>query len=138
MKLEFTRKEKPFVFEVENENGAKCTMDANSTIGGKNAGLRPMELLAASLAGCAAIDILAILKKKRQEPELFAIDIDGKRESELPSAFEWIHLDIRIDEDLNTDALRKIVDLVLAKYCSVAASLNKNIQLNYSINTLTE
>jgi putative redox protein len=138
MKLEFTRKEKPFVFEIENENGATCLMDASEEIGGKNKGLRPMELLAASLAGCAAIDILAILKKKRQEPETFSIDIDGKRGSELPSAFEWIHLAIRIDDDLNTDALKKTIDLVLSNYCSVAASLNKNIQIHYSINTTIE
>lgn len=137
MRLEFKRVEEPFVFEVENEQGATCRIDASEQIGGKNKGLRPMELLASSLAGCAAIDILAILEKQRTHSEQFNIQIEGKRSSEPPSVFEWIHLDIQVDDHINKERLKKTVDLVLEKYCSVAASLNRSIHLKYSINALT-
>ena len=54
MKLEFKRVEEPYVFSLENETGVVTYLDASDTIGGKNKGLRPMEMLAGSLAGCAA------------------------------------------------------------------------------------
>ena len=63
MKLTLTRIEEPFVMELQNESGNTCMMDANPAIGGKNLGFRPMELLAGSLAGCASIDVINILKK---------------------------------------------------------------------------
>lgn len=134
MKLEFSLLEEPYVFRVENESGASCLIDANENIGGKNKGLRPMELLAGSLAGCAAIDVLQILRKQKQNTNQFSIDIEAKRSSEMPSVFEWIHLAIQVDENVDQKKLKRNVDLVLDKYCSVAASLNKNIKIQYSIN----
>ena len=53
MKLELNRIEKPYVFELENENGAICKIDSSKDIGGKNMGLTPMELLAGALAAGA-------------------------------------------------------------------------------------
>lgn len=134
MKLEFKRVEEPYVFQLENETGVVTHIDASDTIGGKNKGLRPMEMLAGSLAGCAAIDILAILKKQRIETKKFEIEIKGKRSASSPSVFEWIHLNILVDEDIDQVRLKKNVDLVIEKYCSVSASLNKNIIIKYSIN----
>jgi len=132
--LELNRIEEPFVFEVENEDGIRCTMDASEAIGGKKKGMRPMELLAASLAGCASIDITRILTKKRIPTDKFSITIEAKRSDSLPSAFEWILLNISLDKELPQDQVKKVVDLTLAKYCSVAASLNKNISIRYTIN----
>lgn len=134
MKLELTRIEEPFVFQVENEDGLTCTMDASEAIGGQKKGMRPMELLAASLAGCASIDITRILTKKRMPTERFSITIETKRSDSLPSPFEWIQLNIFIDETLDQTEVRKVVELTLEKYCSVSASLNKNISIRYSIN----
>lgn len=134
MKLALTRVDRPYVFEIENESGLITRMDATPAIGGKNAGFRPMELLAASLAGCAAIDILRILEKKHISTERFSIDIEAKRTDRLPSVFEWIHLSISLDSSIDEAVVRKVVDLTLENYCSVAASLNKQIAIRYSIN----
>ncbi|PHR30855.1 MAG: disulfide bond formation regulator [Fluviicola sp.] len=134
MKLELKRIEEPFVFEVENEDGLVCRMDASEAIGGKRKGMRPMELLAASLAGCAAIDITRMLSKKRIPTSHFSIEIDAKRSDSLPSPFEWIQLNIFVDKDIDRAQVKKVVDLTLEKYCSVSASLNKSISIRYSIN----
>lgn len=134
MKLELKRIEEPFVFQVENEDGLTCTMDASEAIGGQKKGMRPMELLAASLAGCASIDITRILTKKRMPTERFSITIETKRSDSLPSPFEWIQLNIFLDETLDQTEVRKVVELTLGKYCSVSASLNKTISIRYSIN----
>jgi len=134
MKLELTRIEVPFVFSVENEDGLTITMDASEAIGGKKKGLRPMELLAASLAGCASIDITRILTKKRIPTKHFSIDIEAKRTDSLPSPFEWIQLNISLDPEIDREIVQKVVELTLEKYCSVSASLSKNIAIRYSIN----
>lgn len=134
MKLSFIRKEEPFVFEVENESGAKCQIDASDSVGGQNKGLRPMELLASSLVGCLSIDLLLILKKQRKNPKVFEIEIEGIRKDTVPSAFDEIRLNISIDRELNNDSLIKNIDLVLEKYCSVSMSLNSQIKITYSIN----
>ncbi len=134
MKLELKRIEEPFVFEIENEDGFVCQMDASEAIGGKKKGMRPMELLAASLAGCASIDITRMLSKKRIPTEHFSISIEAKRSDSLPSPFEWIQLNIFVDKELDQEQVRKVVDLTLDKYCSVSASLNNAISIRYSIN----
>lgn len=134
MKLELTRIEEPYVFQVKNEDGLTFTMDASETIGGKKKGMRPMELLASSLAGCASIDITRILSKKRIPTERFSISIEARRSTDSPSPFEWIQLNIFVDETLDQEEVKKVVELTLNKYCSVSASLDKAISIRYSIN----
>ncbi|MFT5859538.1 MAG: putative redox protein [Flavobacteriaceae bacterium] len=134
MKLSFTRRTKPFVFEVVNASGATCVIDASESIGGLNQGFRPMELLASSLAGCLSIDLLFILQKQRKYPSIFSIEIEASRVETVPSPFDQIMLHLQIDEELNNEALSRMIDLVLAKYCSVSASLSESIKINYTIN----
>jgi len=131
MKLELNRVECPMVFEVTNEVGAKCTMDASVSIGGKDKGLRPMELLASGLAGCVAIDVLLILEKQRMDTELFKIDIEGKRVDGIPAPFESIQMTFEVDASVDKEKLSKNIQLVLDKYCSVSASLKEEIKITY-------
>ena len=56
-----------FTMESQNESGNSFIMDASENIGGQNKGMRPMQVLLASLGGCSAIDVLNILKKQRKE-----------------------------------------------------------------------
>lgn len=134
MKLELERIEEPYVFRVENELGAFCQIDASEAIGGKGKGMRPMELLAASLAGCASIDITRMLTKKRIPLDRFSISIEAKRSDSMPSPFEWIMLNIHLDDEVDKEQVKKVVELTLNKYCSVAASLKKSITIRYTIN----
>lgn len=134
MKLELKRTQKPFGFEIENASGARTFADASPEIGGNNAGLRPMELLASGLASCIAIDVLLILQKQRQEPTVFAISIDGTRTEGTPSPFQAIHLIFTVDADIDRTKLNKNIQLVIDKYCSVRASLDGSIAITFEIN----
>ncbi len=131
MKLE--RIENPFVFEFSNENGNTCLMDANPTIGGKNKGFRPMDLLAGSLVGCISIDVISILNKKRIEPELYQMKVVGNRDETVPSAFNSFEIELVIDKSIDKTLLEKTVGLVIEKYCSVAASLKDDIRIEFKI-----
>lgn len=127
------RIESPFVFELTNDQGNTCIMDANPAIGGKNKGFRPMELLAGSLVGCISIDVISILNKKRIDPIHYEIHVEGKRAEGIPSPFREIQFVLKIDASINREVVEKIVQLVIDKYCSVAASLKQDIQLVYKI-----
>lgn len=136
MSLHLNRIEEPFVFEVKNEDGATVTIDASPAIGGKNKGMRPMELFASSLAGCASIDILLILKKQKFEPKHFSIQIDTKRADAVPAVFEEILLTFTIDANIPDEKLDRAISLTLEKYCSVSASIKENIKVLYKINKI--
>ena len=135
MKLKLKRIEAPFVLELNNENGSTVIIDANPSIGGKGLGFRPMELLAGSLAGCASIDVISILKKQRIELASYTIDIVAKRFEGVPSPFENIQLNFEFDDSVDLEKAKKAIDLSLEKYCSVSASLKDEITITYSINS---
>lgn len=129
MKLELNLKEEPFVFEVQNEAGLNLLLDASENIGGKNKGFRPMEALAASLAGCIAIDMVLIFRKRRWEVNDFKIKIDAVRKDEIPSAFKEIKLQVIVNDKEKIERIQKDAKLVKDKYCSVASSLNDSINI---------
>lgn len=133
MKLKLTRVESPFVMELTNESHNICVIDANPSIGGKGKGFRPMELLAGSLAGCASIDVLNILKKQRIELKNYSVNISADRISGVPSPFEKIHLSFEFGANVDEEKLHRNIALTLEKYCSVSASLNEQIRINYEI-----
>ncbi len=133
MSLELIRVEEPFVFELRNEEGVVCGIDASPAIGGKGKGFRPMELMAGSLAGCASIDVLLILKKQRIIPTHFAIKIETKRVDAIPSYFEEIKLIFEVNRDVPVEKLEKAIDLTLKKYCSVSASLKQEVKIIFEV-----
>ncbi len=133
MKLAFKRSNKPFFFQVENEVGATIDIDASEEIGGTDKGLRPMELVAAGVAGCVAIDLILILKKQRIDPDKFTIEIDANRVDGTPAPFENIHMRFALDADLDANRLAKNIQLVIDKYCSVSASLKDSIAITFEI-----
>jgi len=133
MKTTLTRIDNPYVFEFENEKGNKCLIDAAPGIGGTDKGFRPMELVGGAIAGCVAIDVIGILNKQRLDPSLFKISIESKRKEGIPSPFESILLIVEVDESIDKVKLDKNVKLVIEKYCSVVASLDKNIVIGHKI-----
>ena len=133
MGLELNRIEEPFVFELKNDEGVICGIDANPSIGGKGKGFRPMELLAGSLAGCASIDILLILKKQRIEPTHFGIKIETKRVDVVPSIFDEIKLIFEVNNGIPQEKLEKAIRLTLDKYCSVSASLKEEVKVVFEV-----
>lgn len=129
MKLGVKLIEEPFVLEAQSEEGVRIKMDAAPGIGGKGLGMRPMELMASSLAGCMAIDVLLILRKQRQEVTHFEIQVDAQRKDAVPAKFEAITLTFIVNQEVNLDKLNSAVKLTHEKYCSVSQSLNPDIEV---------
>ena len=129
MSLKLNLIEEPFVFEVKNEDGAICLIDGSPEIGGKNKGLRPMQLLASSIAGCASIDILLILRKQKIELTHFSIEIESKRADAVPAIYEEVNLIFTVNKEVNKEKLERAIKLTLEKYCSVSSSLKEEINV---------
>ncbi|TSJ48140.1 OsmC family protein [Fluviicola chungangensis] len=133
MRLELKLVESPFVMEVKNESGIVMKMDAAEKIGGQNKGMRPMEVLASSLAGCMSVDVLLILQKQRQEVLFYEVTIDANRKDAVPSSFETIQLVFTFNKEVDLNKALAAVKLSHEKYCSVSASLSPNITIRTEV-----
>lgn len=123
-KIELIRAGQHFAFDSIDEQGVITKMDTKPEMGGQGYGARPMQLLLNALAGCASIDILSILQKRKQEISDYKVTINGSRATgKEPSLWEEIFITFRIDGDVDRLSAKKAIDLSLDKYCSVAATL---------------
>jgi putative redox protein len=120
------------VYESTSEDGIKVFIDMRPLV--KKQNQSPVELLLSSLAACAAVDIVAILKKRKKTILAFTIESDGTRRQETPRAFTAIHCLYKLTSmDVTEDEFYKAAKLSLEKYCSVAASLSASISFSVSV-----
>jgi putative redox protein len=113
-------------FEATDEYGHTVRMDSSAESGGHNFGVRPMQMLLMGLGGCSAIDVIAILRKQRQDVVDYKMVISGEREAgKEPSLWQEITLEFHLYGTIDEDKAKKAVELSLGKYCSVAATLYK-------------
>ncbi|HAI69507.1 MAG TPA: OsmC family protein [Gammaproteobacteria bacterium] len=121
---------------AEAESGHGVVIDGAAEIGGRNLGVRPMEMILMGLGGCTAMDVLSILKKQRQNVTDCVIEVNGERREQTPKIFTDIHIHYIITgRDLKNNLVKRAVDLSAETYCSVSAMLGKsaNITHDYEI-----
>ena len=111
----------------KGESNHWVTIDAAQKDGGHDAGTRPMELVLIALAGCTAIDVENILKKKRAGMKKLEMEVTADRSDDYPKRFTAIHLTYIIHGDVKSTDAEQAVSLSREKYCSVAGSLNASL-----------
>ena len=91
-------------------------------------GPRPAELIPMALAACTAMDVISILRKKRQEVTRYEVRAEGMQMDHHPNAFTRIDV-VHVVEGpaIDVDALRRAIELSATKYCSVGATLSSGI-----------
>lgn len=133
MEVNLTRVDQDFHFEATGSSGVVLNIDGSPEIGGHNAGARPMEMLLMGLGGCSAIDIIQILKKKRQQIDSFKINVKAERVlGEVPSLFKAIHIHFILGGPLEEQKVQQAIQLSMDKYCSVAMILYKTATIDYT------
>jgi putative redox protein len=113
-------------FEALVPTGVKFMLDTHPEYGGQKLGPTPVEALLSSIAACSAIDVLDILKKKRQVVTSYRVEVDGDRPppGEYPRSFTVIRVrHILTGENLDTAAVARAVELSDTKYCTVITTL---------------
>jgi putative redox protein len=109
--------------------GYAIHMDATAAEGGGTAPT-PMELLLMSLAGCSAMDVITILRKKRQPVEHLEVRVRGQRRDEYPTIFTEIELEYIIHgADVDPTAARRAIDLSRDRYCPIWAMLGPSVPI---------
>jgi putative redox protein len=141
MRINLKRLDSDFNFEASNEDGNTIILDASPNIGGHNKGMRPMQLLLAAIGGCAAIDIILILKKQKQNINFFDIEVDGEKENtskEGISLFKTIQVHFILNGNIDLNKAERAVKLSMEKYCSVTKILEPTAIITYkvSVNSL--
>lgn len=133
--IELSRVNDDFGFEATDQNGHTIRMDTSPESGGKNFGVRPMQMLLMGLGGCSAIDVISILKKQRQDVKDYKMVIKGDREAGVePSLWQDIEIEFHLYGTIDEDKAKRAVELSLGKYCSVAATLQKAAaQINWKV-----
>ncbi|MEO5350802.1 MAG: OsmC family protein [Magnetococcus sp. YQC-3] len=122
----------------ESGSGHTLVMDAAPSVGGRDMGVRPMELFLIGLGGCASIDVLTILRKGRHTVTDCVASIRGIRAEEDPKVFLEIYLHFTVTgKGLPANAVERAIRLSEEKYCSAAAMLGKTAKIQ-STHTIME
>lgn len=120
-------------FVGDSSSGHAIVMDANEEAGGGDTGMRPMELLLAGLGGCTGMDVVSILKKKRQPFTGLEVSVTGKKAETHPKKFTDITIEFTVrGKGVDEEALKRAIELSMDKYCSVKATLEGVAKIGYS------
>ena len=118
------------------DSGFAVQMDADASFGGTEQGVRPMEMVALGLAGCTGMDVISILRKKRQQVTYFEVRVNAPRSPEHPKVFIRAELTyIVVGRNIEETALLRSIELSMTKYCPVQVMLSQAfpMELHYEI-----
>ncbi|MBG0841778.1 OsmC family protein [Ectopseudomonas toyotomiensis] len=114
------------LFLGESGSGHAVVMDGPPDAGGRNLGVRPMEMLLIGLGGCSNFDVVSILHKGRQPVESCEVFLDAERAGEEPKVFTKIHLHFVVKgRGLKEAQVKRAVELSAEKYCSASIMLGR-------------
>lgn len=121
-------------FEAESGSGHTIILDGPEEYGGRNQGVRPMELVLLGVGGCSAFDVIHILKKSRQDVTDCVTQLEAERVDAVPAVFKKIHLHFVVTGRKLKDAqVKRAVELSAEKYCSASIMLNKGgVEITHS------
>ena len=88
-----------------------------------NSGPRPTEFVLVAIAGCTAMDVVEIMAKKRQVVEGYAVDVAGTQREKAPNIYTDITVNHVVVGDVDTEAVRRSIELSATKYCTVSAQI---------------
>ncbi|NYT22688.1 OsmC family protein [Alcaligenaceae bacterium] len=125
------------LFVARTGSGHVTAMDGAPEGGGNNLAPRPMEMMLAGAGGCAAYDVVLILKRGRHEITGCQVELDAERADTDPKVFTRLHFTFNVTgRNLPPAAVERAVKLSHEKYCSASAMLAKTAEITHSINVI--
>lgn len=120
-------------FVGEAGSGHAIVLDGRESVGGRDTGPRPMELLLVGLAGCTAMDVKFMLQRRRQQVTGVQVKVEAERAYEHPKVYKKIKLEYIVrGRDLSEKAVVDSIELSEQKYCSASAMLGKTADISYT------
>jgi len=114
------------MFVAESGSGHAVVIDGPADGGGRNLGVRPMELVLMGVGACTAYDVVHILRKARQPVLRCVAELNAERAESEPKVFTKIHVHFVVTgQGLAEAAVKRAVDLSAEKYCSASIMLGR-------------
>lgn len=132
MKINIERKNSEYLLEATGASGNTVVIDYS--VMGTVQGVSPMELILMGLGSCSAIDIIAILKKQRQEITSYKVMVTGERyQVDDARPFKTMHVSVHITGKVDLEKAQKAAALSFEKYCSVSKSFEACVAITHEI-----
>jgi putative redox protein len=126
-------------FVGESGSGHAVVMDGSPESGGRDIGVRPMEMLLLGLGGCTAFDIVMILERMREKVTGLDISLEGERATEDPKVYTRVKLVYKVTgRKLKPANVERAVNLSAEKYCSATAMFAKSAVIEHSFEIIEE
>lgn len=124
------------LFVAVTPSGHAQALDTNHE---RSSAASPVELLLIALGSCTAVDVISILRKKREQVTAYRVEVRGERRAEHPRAFTRMEVrHIVRGRNVSEKALAQAIELSETKYCSVAASFRPTVEIISSYEILEE
>ena len=121
------------MFTGESGSGHAIVLDGAPENGGRNVGIRPMELMLLGLAGCTAFDVVLILRRGREPVTDCVVEVEAERAQTDPKVFTTIHLKYRVSgQGLSPEKVERAIQLSKDKYCSASIMLGQVAEITHS------
>lgn len=118
-------------FTGKADTGFKVPLGAEKEVGGAEDGFEPLELMAVSLAGCTAMDVISILTKKKQDVTAFEVKVDADRAQDFPKVFTHAVITYLVTgHAVDEAAVVRSIELSATKYCPAQAMLGKVVPMD--------
>jgi putative redox protein len=118
------------VFQGTTEDGKSITIDGDSA---HTHGPSPLQVVLMALCSCTSVDVVNILKKKRQDLTALRVTAHATQAENPPRVFTHIKLTYAVHGRLSRKAVEDAVSLSKNKYCSVSKMLEKSAPVDYEI-----
>ena len=119
-------------FVGESGSGHAVVMDGAPDSGGRNIGVRPMEMLLLGLGGCTAFDVVMILEKSREKVTSCEVELEAERATQDPKVFTHVKLIYKLKgKNLKPAAVERAINLSAEKYCSASIMFGKTARLEH-------
>jgi len=116
----------------ESGSGHALVMDGPPDFGGRNLGVRPMEMVLLGMGGCTQFDVLLILRKARQEVTDCVVELQAERAGEDPKVFTRIHVHFIVSgHGLAEKQVERAIRLSAEKYCSASIMLGATAEISH-------
>ncbi len=126
-------------FVGESESGHAVVLDGPPDAGGRNIGMRPMEMLLIGMAGCSAFDVVSILQKGRHPVRDCRVEVSAERAAEIPKVFTQIHVHFVVSgANLKPAQVARAVQLSAEKYCSASIMLGQVATLTHDFEVIDD
>ena len=126
-------------FVGESGSGHAVVMDGAADAGGRNIGVRPMEMLLLGLGGCTAFDVVMILERMREKVTGLDIALEGERATEDPKVFTHVKIIYKVTgRKLKPASVERAVNLSAEKYCSASIMFGKTAKIEHAFEIIDE